>query len=479
MTQTYTPPAPVTSATWRSLRLGLIAGWLIFTLGAVGFVAVLGTNAPYADEWEFVPALFGEEPLPAWLWKQHNEHRLPLPRAIYFALFKLTHDFRAGMLAQVALLSALALGLMRLADRLRGRPHWADLFFPISLLHIGHWENFVMGYQLCFALFCVLATGLVVTAIRTTRENTFRMGVTAGVLLMLLALTGGSGLAVIVPVSAWLVYLAVCVWRAGTRGRGLILLLFAVLPLLYLGAYFVDYHKPEHHPEPGSDLIGTVRVACEVLGISFGMGLAGVWFVVCPVLLAVGAATIVLLVRRSKDQPAEWPAVVGLIAVAAGIAGVAVAIGIGRGAWGRDSGLLQGMGLWSRYSLLVWPLLAATYLVWVKFGPRDSQPVAPGAGLHGRSKWVPIALCVVAALAFPGNTLTGMANGAKVKSEYSAVEADNAAGLRPELMVRAEESRYERAPPHAKPAIVLQRVGDRTVRGISLLRTAKIGIFAR
>ena len=56
-------------------------------------------------------------------------------------------------------LSALALGLMRFAARLRGRPDWADVFFPVSLLHLGHWENFILGYQICFALFTVLVTG--------------------------------------------------------------------------------------------------------------------------------------------------------------------------------------------------------------------------------------------------------------------------------------------------------------------------------
>jgi hypothetical protein len=451
MTQTYTPSAPATSATWRSLRLGLLAGWAVFALGAVGFVAVIGTNAPYADEWEFVPALVGEEPIPAWLWKQHNEHRLPLPRLVFLVLFKLTHDFRAGMLFQVVILSALALGLMRLAESLRGRPHWADLFFPVSLLHIGHWENFVMGYQLCFALFCVLATGLAVTALRATTENAFRSGVVAGVLLLLLALTGGSGLAVIAPVSAWIAYLALGVWRSGAKGRGLLLFLLAALPLAYLGAYFVGYQKPEGHPDPGADLLGTARVTAEVLGVSFGIGLMGVWFVVCPAVVALGVATIVLLLRRRGEQPAERFAVVGLIAVAAGVAGVAAAIGVGRGGWGRDAKLLEGMGLWSRYSLLAWPLLATAYLAWVKLG----------------RKWVPIALCVAAALAFPGNVGAGMMNGAQVKAKYSAIEADAAAGLSAEQIV-------------ARQFPGSQHAGQekRAERGIPMLRAARIGIFA-
>ena len=58
-------------------------------------------------------------------------------------------------------------------------------------------------------MFCVCATGLVVVALRTTREAAFRSGVQAGVLLLLTAMTGGAGLALIPPVGAWLLYLAV------------------------------------------------------------------------------------------------------------------------------------------------------------------------------------------------------------------------------------------------------------------------------
>src|SRR5262245_45078017 len=257
MNQTYTPPPPATSGTFALLlqrlapRIPLIA-WVASTFVAGSFVLMLGTNAPYADEWEFVPVLVGDNPdanptLP-WLWKQHNEHRLPLPRAIFLVLFKLTHDFRAGMLLQVAMLSAFAFFLMKLAARLRGTPQWADAFFPISMLHLGHWENFIMGYQICFVLFAVLVTALGVVALRITRENAFRSGVVAGVLLMLIALTGGSGLAVILPVCAWLVFIAIDVWRSGRKDRAALLMLLALLPVAYLGVYFVDYHKPAGHP---------------------------------------------------------------------------------------------------------------------------------------------------------------------------------------------------------------------------------------
>lgn len=444
MTQTYTPTAPATSATFRSLRRALVAVWAVFAAGAVAFVAVIGTNAPYADEWEFVPALLGEEPALPWLWQQHNEHRLPLPRAVYLTLFALTHDFRAGMLLQVALLAALALYLMQVADRLRGKPHWADAFFPVSLLHVGHWENFIMGYQICFVLFAVLATGLAVVALRITRANAFRSGVTAGVLLMLLALTGGSGLVVVPPVAAWLVVVAASVWQSGEKGRAALLLLLAALPLAYLGVYAGGYERPPLHPVPSTDPRAVLRVAGEVLAMSFGIAMTPVWLAAFAGILALGGATVALLVPRWKE-PGERLSVVGLIAVTAGVAGVALAIGVGRSGMGGD------MGLWSRYSMLSWPLLAAAYLVWVKRG----------------RKWVPVALCVFAALVFLGNTGTGMQNGAAVKSRYSAIEADAALGLSAEQIVARQFPGSHQAGQE-----------QRAVHAIPMLRAARVGIFA-
>ena len=446
MTQTYPPAAPVTSATFSSLRPALLAVWALLAVGALAFVAFMGTNAPYADEWEFVPALLGHEPQLSWLWAQHNEHRMPLPRAIVLTLFTLTHDFRAGSVLQVAMLAALALYLMRLADQLRGRPHWADLFFPVSLLHIGHWENFIMGYQICFVLFCVLVTGLAVVALRVTRESAFRSGLIAGGLLTLLALTGGSGLVVVPPVSAWLAVVALTVWQRGERGRAAILLLLALLPLAYLGVYFHNYHKPEHHPPACTDPLAVGGVAGEVLAMAFGVGVSPVWWAVCAGMLTLGGATVVLLVRRWK-QPGERLSVLGLLAVAAGVTGVALAIGVGRGSWG------SGMGLWSRYAMLTWPLLGMTYLVWV----------------NAKRKWVPIALCMAAALAFPGNTGTGMVVGAQVKGEYSAIAADAAAGRTAEQIANS---------PIFKQSYQGAQV-DRAERAIPLLRAAGVGIFAK
>jgi hypothetical protein len=433
------------------IRFALIAVWAVFTLCALWYVAVFGLNAPTADEWEFVPVLVGQEHVGPWLWAQHNEHRLPLPRLIFVTLFGLTHDFRAGMILQVVMLSVLALGAMQLSAKFRGRPDWPDAFFPVSLLHTGHWENFLLGYQICFVLFAVFVTALVVTALRTTRETAFRSGVEAGILLLLAVMTGGCGLVLVAPVGLWLVYLAVVVWQTDSKGRALTLLGLVALSVAYLVLYFVSYEKPPGHMV-STDPVAIAKVAGQVLAMAFGPGVSGVWRMVFAAGLILGVATVVLLVRRRSEKN-EWPAALGVLAVVAGVVGVAVVIGVGRAAMGDDR------GLWSRYSMLSWPLLAAVYLSWVKYGP--------GTADGGLRKWVPAVLCLAASAAFLPNTGTGMLIGAAARARNIEMETDARAGMPADQFV---EKHF--------PNTYDTGQDERAKRYIPLLREAHIGIFA-
>lgn len=503
----------------------LLAAWAALTLAALAFVLTFGSNCPNADEWEFVPALTGHEPLGPWLWAQHNEHRLPLPRLIYYGLFQLTHDFRAGAILQVALLSLTSLGLMRLAARLRGSPQWTDLVFPVSLVHVGHWENLLIGYNLCFALILVLETGLGLTALFARPETLFRSGCVAGVLMVLLCLCGGGGVVAAIPVAVWIGYRGTAslirdarhrsVARAAFRNstasdsdvaknssnnsigenanpsdqvlpmskldaakpslsstnsrpspsqetpptgmfetprntislaRSSILLLFAVFPVLYLSVYLQDYHRPGHHPEVGDGGFDIAVVTAQVLSMAFGFGVHKSWLPVAVGLTVLGGATMLALLRDAR-QPAKRPAAFGLLAVVAGIAGVALVIGLSR------AGLDQKHEPASRYSYLVWPLIPLAYLVWMQRG-----------GWAG--KWVPVALCTVAALAYPANMISGSVVSSKIRLVLAAVEADARAGVPPERIVR-----------HFKGTFQAYQE-ERAVRAIPMLKEAKVGAFA-
>ena len=93
-----------------------------------------------------------------WLWSQHNEHRIPLPRLVLLGLLRLSAgDYRAAMIFNVVALASLALGMVLVARRGSGTWRETDAFFPLALLDLGHHANLLWGWQVQFVLSTVLS----------------------------------------------------------------------------------------------------------------------------------------------------------------------------------------------------------------------------------------------------------------------------------------------------------------------------------
>jgi hypothetical protein len=428
MCQEYRPPPDPTSRPGPILLLV----WAAMTVAGLGFVLHFGHNLPRMDEWEFVPVLTGHEPAGPWLWAQHNEHRLPLPRAVYLGLFRLTGDFRAGMVLSIVLLSALALGLMRHLAALRGRAAWSDVFIPVGLLNWGHVENFLMGYQLCFVLVCGFACGMAAAA---RSDRVYRAGLLVGGQLLLVEACGGSGLAFVPPVVAWLLATARRVGRNQWK-KGLDLVVLAAAAVGYAVAYFVGYERPPGHPPARLANAGlAAAIAAEYLSMSLGYAAKWVWPAAAAGVLGLAAWTAGRLVRTRA-----W----GVLAVLVGALVLAAAVGVGRSGFGYWD-----MGLWSRYGLLAWPVLFAAYLTFT--------------GAAGAGRWVQPGLAAAAVGFLPFNVAAGVGWANGMDQALTAFAADARAGVPvPELVEKhlAGSGQEERA-----------------VRGIPMLREAGIGPF--
>ena len=236
----------------------VLALTVVLVLAALVSIAVWGRNIPLAEDWNMVPALTGNEPdLGAWLWSQNNEHRLPVQRAIYLLLLRLTEDFRSGMVLNVALLAALALGLARVAARLRGRPAWSDAVFPLALLHLGHWENMVWGWQIQFVWSCALSGLLLCLVVLRAGPIGRREAVAVVSVLPLLALSGANGIVLSAAMLPW-VGIQWLAHRGGTSfgatpddaspATATILLCGAAATVLAIAFYFTGYESPSWSP---------------------------------------------------------------------------------------------------------------------------------------------------------------------------------------------------------------------------------------
>jgi len=210
-------------ATWAALSAALF--WL---------VAWFGGNYPWPDEWEMVPALVGKTPITlTWLFSRHAEHCVPISRALLVGLAKVSHcDFRAGMFVSVFSLSITALVLINCARRLRGYSSFGDVLFPLLLLHFGHRENILQGWNLQNALFCTVA--LFALTILFTARFSLSPGssIVLGVLLILLPWLGAAGIVIAIPLAVWLIIVERRVLRqAQPQSAAIACLVLALLSL--------------------------------------------------------------------------------------------------------------------------------------------------------------------------------------------------------------------------------------------------------
>lgn len=369
------------------------AVWVAATAGIVMLVLALGSNVPYWDDWLYVPVLTGHQPLSlGFLWSLHNEHRIPLPRLVYLAVFHLSGgDFRAVMLASTAALSGAVALLMRAAARARGSTAWTDAFLPLLLLHPAHEGNLLWAFDLVFVLPVALGLLALATLVNVEGELTRREVLTIGTAAVLMQLCSAPGLVLGSAFGCWLLWRSLfagrmaredAAGRALPAGVGLMCLGLA-------GAYFVGYHGNPGHPAPVKHW--ALRATGEVLSVALGPAAPTFGRTATVLLAALIVSTAAALVAWWWRAPQQRLAAEALLAAVAVFGGLILVMG-----WGR-SGFPVGSGRASRYVTLAAPVVAAVYVAWCRM---------PFTSL---AKGVRVALLLVTAILWPRNATLGLA----------------------------------------------------------------------
>jgi hypothetical protein len=358
--------------------------WALMLLTALAFVGTYGANVPFWDDFNYVVALTGEQPITlTWLWSPSSGHRILLPRLILLGLYRLSADFRAAMFFNVLALGALAFAMIWIAKRLRGRMSYADAFFPLALLHAGHCTNLLFSIQVAYILPTVLAGTMLLFIASGKAHEQLRMAVLAGICLVLLPLCSAIGLVLVPPLALWLTYVGLCHWRSGqthARRNGLVILALAFLALLLVAIYLrglpVYTYKVEG-PRPLAILKATVLILCQGFGPAFALPLEPLlgWN---PALLVMGLGVVALLllstvplIRTFLTQRVERPRVLGLLMFLAAMVCLGLSVGYGR------PGVY--FGLVGRYAMLSVPALCCVYLIWSLHGsPAIGPPMRTG-----------------------------------------------------------------------------------------------------
>lgn len=388
--------------------------WIVCLASLFAFIIHDGRNVPFEEDWLMVAPMTGHEPdLPAWLWSQNSEHRLPLPRLVNLTLLRVTGDFRFTMGFDALLLGGLAAGMILVARRLRGgRTRLADAFFPLLLLHLGNWDNLVWAWQIQFVLPTVLAGVLLLVIVARPTPSSPAIAAIGALALICLPLSGANGLVFAPALAVWFAYQAharrgeIHDWRRWLPGVA------AGLALLLCAVYFVGYESsPWNTPSPG--LGATLATFGKFLALGLGPVARESWllFGTAASLILGAAAGVLFVALPEQDRHRDRIRVMGLLAFLAAAVLLAALVG-----WGRAGRAVETGRMPPRYVLLAAPGMCAAYFALL---------------LHGRwglRRFGLPALALLVALLFPLNTYLGLERRDWFGDGFRAFEEDLAAG---------------------------------------------------
>jgi len=346
--------------------------WAFLVVALVAYVVKFGANIPYGDEWEWIPQLVGDEPVTfSWLWSQHNEHRVPVPRLLYLGLMRISgNDFRAGMFFDAMMLASTSAFLLLAVKWTRGKTSLVDAFIPLILLHPGQYENLLWSFQVSLVVPCILAFFVLrlITSIKDTLTGSGALMM--GTCLILMVLCGSIGTMYAIPIGLWIACDSSRRWfagAAGTKKDALISLVVALVSLLASGLYFVGYaNPPGTPPRPGAAAI--VQVGLEFWSMSLGAPLE-YWTVSAGLVSMLMIASVFRLAFVAWSNSVERTRALGMLAFLASFGALAAGVGLGRSCYG------SGAGLTSRYMTLGAPGLVCIFFTWLLYGGTRSRQV--------------------------------------------------------------------------------------------------------
>lgn len=209
-------------------------------------------DTPWMDQWAFIPTLekwYSGTLTLADLWAQHNEHRIPVARAVLLAIASVTHwnvlwETAATYTTAALIFLLLVRQLSRRAQHL-GVTAWPLVIPLLSLLffNLSQWQNWFTGWQL--EVFLYLGAAIAGFGLLTHAPGPSPLRFTGAVI---------AGLAAMLSFATGLVY-----WPAGAlalelnpaptrRARWRYRLLWYAAWAIATAAYFHGYVKPASHP---------------------------------------------------------------------------------------------------------------------------------------------------------------------------------------------------------------------------------------
>ncbi len=407
--------------------------WAVMSIALIAYVARFSHNLPYYDDWNLVPLLDGSIKFDAdWLWQQHNAHRIPFPKIVLFSLLSATGwDFRSGMfLNALALIFVTAL-LLRTSAYIRGVTTYADLFFPLFLLHWGNFDYLLWNWQLNQMIPVVIVLAILSVMLKNGLHPGARALMFSSMGIVLLPLSGVNGLAYTPGLAAWLLLAGTRSWKSGTasgRTSGRIAQISGGLSLLLIPVYFSGLHPSQKYSGEMFNMLGRslanlpgiastgARFVAQALGPG-AVALAPLTSLAVPGLILICLFGVLKLAW--KERVSRHFAIAALLFLI-GLSGLVSAVSIS---------LLYNITFPSRYALQAAPIFCWMFLASVR-----NKEFLP-------AKYVQLALALLSVVVVYGNSITGLEYARLKDRQFSAFETDIEKGSPPSQVI----ARHQRA----------------------------------
>jgi hypothetical protein len=296
----------------RILPLSPVASYAILVGGILTIAATIYmvvssySRLPFLDGWvQIKTAADGVNPLsPAWLWQQHNEHRLLIPKLFLAADLHFFHATQAFLLASILVIQLLHLGLLTWSMYVLGQWRGSLLRSGIGLTAFclfspSQWQNFVWGFQVCFVLPQLFAT-LSFVALIYGRNSPKWLAISIGAAL-------GATYSLVSGNLLWplLVIAAACL-RLQLRS----ILAIAISGTVSTALYFHRYVQPAQHASPLASLHSPVPLMSYwivyVLSSWAHAGMHGAETILIVLALLAIASFIGTLQNATAFRPFAW-----------------------------------------------------------------------------------------------------------------------------------------------------------------------------
>lgn len=295
--------------------------WGILAAAALLALVFAIRHAPvapfWADEWMYVPVVTGRQPFTLeWLVAFHNEHRIPLPKLLWFAGARLSSlDSRWGVALNVTLLALAGAILLRAVQRFRGRLVWTDAFVSLLFLHWGHFENMTWPFQIQFVLNALLLSILLATVLALKHRSPGELALPFGLCVLAMPLCGAGNLPFVLLLAPWWIWNSL---RQESRTRLPLSIGLPAAALLLSATYFLGIRRPPQFP-PSPSLGASLTVALQCLTGSLGTVSAQQWPISGGLALGLLALTVGILSRKGSQQAPTRSVAAGLILVLGGL----------------------------------------------------------------------------------------------------------------------------------------------------------------